>query len=421
MEKKLTNKTLLFILLAVPALFLLTGLVRAVVNNKMPALAEDLTRIVLSRANLFTDFIELGGVEAALLNVAVVALFNLLLIYIYKLEINGFTIAAYFTVIGFAFFGKNLYNIFSIYIGGHLYAKLKRIPLKNVIIPLMFATALAPVVSEISFASIIPSPLSSIVALLVGIIIGLIIIPVSSHMLRFHDGYNLYNIGFTAGIIGTLHTAFLRSFGASVEPVSIISDSNHPIIIWLLFTIFTSMLALALLINIKAFKEYKKILSKGGRLVTDFTNSAGYAATFLNMSVMGLLSLVYVLAIGGVVNGPVLAGIFTIAGFSAFGKHLKNCIPVMSGTILSALIFGYELSETAIIVSVLFSTTLAPIAGKFGLLCGLLAGVTHMAVVTNVGFIHGGVNLYNNGFSGGIVASVLVPIIETFRKGDKDD
>lgn len=44
-----------------------------------------------------------------------------------------------------------------------------------------------------------------------------------------------------------------------------------------------------------------------------------------------------------------------------------------------------------------------------------------MAVVTNVGFIHGGVNLYNNGFSGGIVASVLVPIIETFRKGDKDD
>lgn len=174
------------------------------------------------------------------------------------------------------------------------------------------------------------------------------------------------------------------------------------------------MLALALLINIKAFKEYKKILSKGGRLVTDFTNSAGYAATFLNMSVMGLLSLVYVLAIGGVVNGPVLAGIFTIAGFSAFGKHLKNCIPVMSGTILSALIFGYELSETAIIVSVLFSTTLAPIAGKFGLLCGLLAGVTHMAVVTNVGFIHGGVNLYNNGFSGGIVASVLVPIIETF-------
>ena len=218
----------------------------------------------------------------------------------------------------------------------------------------MFATALAPVVSEISFASIIPSPLSSIVALLVGIIIGLIIIPVSSHMLRFHDGYNLYNIGFTAGIIGTLLTAFLRSFGASVEPVSIISDSNHPIIIWLLFTIFTSMLALALLINIKAFKEYKKILSKGGRLVTDFTTSAGYAATFLNMSVMGLLSMVYVLAIGGVVNGPVLAGIFTIAGFSAFGKHLKNCIPDMSGTILSALIFGYELSETAIIVSVLF-------------------------------------------------------------------
>ena len=212
----------------------------------------------MSRANLFTDFIELGGVEAALLNVAVVALFNLLLIYIYKLEINGFTIAAYFTVIGFAFFGKNLYNIFSIYIGGHLYAKLKRIPLKNVIIPLMFATALAPVVSEISFASIIPSPLSSIVALLVGIIIGLIIIPVSSHMLRFHDGYNLYNIGFTAGIIGTLLTAFLRSFGASWSRKHYLRF-NHPIIIWLLLPYLQCSRSL---INIKAFKEYKKTLSK---------------------------------------------------------------------------------------------------------------------------------------------------------------
>jgi len=30
----------------------------------------------------------------------------------------------------------------------------------------------------------------------------------------------------------------------------------------------------------------------------------------------------------------------------------------------------------------------------------------------NVGVLHGGVNLYNNGFSGGFVAAFLVPIIE---------
>ena len=34
----------------------------------------------------------------------------------------------------------------------------------------------------------------------------------------------------------------------------------------------------------------------------------------------------------------------------------------------------------------------------------------------NIGYLHGGMNLYNNGFAGGLVAAVLVPIIESFRK-----
>lgn len=33
-----------------------------------------------------------------------------------------------------------------------------------------------------------------------------------------------------------------------------------------------------------------------------------------------------------------------------------------------------------------------------------------MAVVQNIGFVHGGLNLYNNGFSGRIVAGFLLPI-----------
>ncbi|WP_185264893.1 DUF1576 domain-containing protein [Anaerocolumna cellulosilytica] len=58
---------------------------------------------------------------------------------------------------------------------------------------------------------------------------------------------------------------------------------------------------------------------------------------------------------------------------------------------------GYDLSFTGIIISVLFSTTLAPIAGNYGPVAGFLAGVFHMILVTNVGIIHGRINLYNNG------------------------
>jgi hypothetical protein len=37
-------------------------------------------------------------------------------------------------------------------------------------------------------------------------------------------------------------------------------------------------------------------------------------------------------------------------------------------------------------------------------------------MVNNVGFLHAGLNLYNNGFAGGLVAIVLIPIIKTIHK-----
>ena len=38
-----------------------------------------------------------------------------------------------------------------------------------------------------------------------------------------------------------------------------------------------------------------------------------------------------------------------------------------------------------------------------------------MAMCLNVGYLHGGINLYNNGFSGGFVAAVLAPLLEDWQ------
>ena len=54
----------------------------------------------------------------------------------------------------------------------------------------------------------------------------------------------------------------------------------------------------------------------------------------------------------------------------------------------------------------------------YGIIPGVIAGGLHLALVMNIGIIHGGINLYNNGFSGGLVAGFLVPIIDAFKKGD---
>jgi hypothetical protein len=173
---------------------------------------------------------------------------------------------------------------------------------------------------------------------------------------------------------------------------------------------------IGLYVNKRAIKDYPKIFAYRGRLITDFTHLLGYGITYVNMSILGFCCLAYVLLIGGVINGPVLAGIFTVVGFGAFGKHLKNCLPIIVGVIATALFFGFDLSSTSIIITVLFSTTLAPVAGTYGPFIGFIAGILHMILVTNVGVIHGGINLYNNGFSGGLVAGVLIPIVDAFKK-----
>ena len=126
------------------------------------------------------------------------------------------------------------------------------------------------------------------------------------------------------------------------------------------------------------------------------------------MGMMGLISIAFVIITGQTFNGPILAGLFTVVGFSANGKTIFNTIPVFIGVLLAS--FGSKGSTFTVAISGLFGTSLAPISGVFGPVAGIIAGWLHLAVVQNVGLVHGGFNLYNNGFSAGIVAGFLLPI-----------
>ena len=141
----------------------------------------------------------------------------------------------------------------------------------------------------------------------------------------------------------------------------------------------------------------------------------------VNMGINGLLAILFVKMSNGVINGPIMGGIFNVMGFSAFGKHPRNILPIMIGVYLTSLINKYEPSSTTAILTALFSTTLAPIAGEFGFIPGIFAGFVHKAVATNTSFIHGGINLYNNGLAGGIVAAVLLPLYKNFMERRERD
>ena len=71
----------------------------------------------------------------------------------------------------------------------------------------------------------------------------------------------------------------------------------------------------------------------------------------------------------------------------------------------------WNINQSSVQLAMLFGTTLAPISGYFGWPFGLVAGFLHSSVVLHAGTPVEGINLYNNGFSGGLLAIVLYPII----------
>jgi len=418
-EKDLHKEQKLLMLIVFPIVFMIFGLLYDLFDKTQTlTLSEGLLAIIKSPTTLITDFMAVGGVGPTFINASIISFFNLYLLKHFKMRINGLLIAAFFTVMGFSFFGKNLLNILPIYFGGYLYAKYQKISMKNVLLVIMFSTSLSPIVSFITFGGIFQTGFGYLMGLLMGTGIGFIIVPLSSHMLRFHDGYNLYNLGFTAGVVGTVITSLFRSFDVEVLPVNILHEQNSPWIIALLYILFIYLLVIAFFTNKNILKDYRAILIYKGRIITDFTSLIGYGVTFFNMGLMGIGSLTFVLLLGGIVNGPVIAAILTVVGFSAFGKHPRNCVPVILGVLLAGLFFEYDYTSTIFIISALFATTVAPLAGAHGPIVGVIAGMLHLTLVTQIGVIHGGINLYNNGFSGGLVAGFLLPIIDAFKRGD---
>ena len=210
--------------------------------------------------------------------------------------------------------------------------------------------------------------------------------------------------------------SFLRAFGVDTESRLLWSTGNNLMFSVILFILFTTMIVVGYIQNGKSFKNLLRLYKKPGRLVSDFYLLFGRGITMVNMGILGIYSTLFVLMIGGDLNGPTIGGILTIVGFGAFGKHLRNVFPVMVGATLSSLLNIWQINSPSLVLGILFSSTLAPISGQFGWIYGIIAGFLHICLTMNLAYLHGGLNLYNNGFAGGIACIILIPIITAFRK-----
>lgn len=391
-------------------LFIVVGLLMQTPKE----LLQGLTEIVSSSGILISDYMVIGGIGPALVNAGLVGLIGLILIRINKVPMVGASIAAIFTMIGFGLFGKNILTIFPSLFGVYLYSRYTRKEFKAYIFPALYGTALAPIVSEVA----INSPFGILGGVLAGIAGGLIVPALAPHLLAAHEGHNLYNIGFTAGFAGLFIINLLRGFSFEPETLALWGTTFNTPIRWLTFGMLVSMIIIGFILNGKSFKGYTDIFEQAGTAITDFVEIMGVGNTLINMGIVGIIGMLYIELVGGDYNGATLGGILTMVGFAAFGKQPKNIYPVMLGVYLGTVFSVFNANDPGPLLAALFVTTIAPLAGRYGALVGILAGFVHLSVVNFTGVLHGGLNLYNNGFTAGLVATIFIGVIKGYTERD---
>ncbi|MFW6319142.1 MAG: DUF1576 domain-containing protein [Bacillota bacterium] len=409
----LTTKFIVYIIAGV--LFLTAFIFDSIENIYFGYLA-----ILQSPSVLISDYLHIGGLGATMFNVASIMLLNLFMLQKLNIKMTGPVFAGLLTIAGFSFFGKNLFNTLPIYLGIYLYARTQKLPFGSFIIVILFSTGISPIVSFLLFGTEWPLFIGILAGVIVGIFTGFVLPPLATNTLRFHRGYNLYNIGFAMGVLSMLYAAILRSFDINLDlggPSSYIYHTELMIITILLSSIFISF---AFIKDKSVLKNYPTLLKRSGRSVSDFLKDHGKAVTMLNVGIMGLVALTLLLVLNLKISGAVMGGILTVMGFGAFGKHPRNAIPVMVGAYLGVLLTNYTLDSVGIVIALLFVTAVSPIAGKYGIIVGIVAGFIHILITPLSYAFQGGFDLYNNGFAAGFVAALMVPVLEIILKDKKE-
>lgn len=406
-----SRRTKFMILAAVPAYFMVAGLML----QPWGEILQGIITIIREPDFLITDYIAIGGIGAAFINAGLLTLLSIAIVYFLGMEMSGHTITSCFLMFGFSLFGKNIMNIWSIMAGVCLYSFYHKTSVTRYIYVGFYGTSLSPIITQIMQIGNLQFLVRLALSLLAGVLIGFVLPPLSTHTHDSHKGYSLYNVGFAGGIIAIVIVSLMKSFGISTESRLIWSTGNDVLFARLLVLLFGSMILLAFLLTDGVWGKYVEILKTTGISGTDYVKSEGFAPTLFNMGVNGIVSTLVVLMVGSDLNGPTIACIFTVVGFSATGKHLRNILPVMAGVILGSFVKTWDFTDPSAILALMLSTTLAPVAGEFGVAAGIVAGFLHSSVALHVGIVYGGMNLYNNGFAGGIVAMFMVPVVRSIQ------
>lgn len=432
------------------AFFTLAFLAAAVLMPDRAYMFSGLKNIICLPAKIPTNYFSpgYGGYAGAFLNAGLVGLIATGLFFLPKAKVNGASVIAFLLTVGFCFWGINVLNVWFGFFGVVLYCLVKKEPLGDHANTMLFTTALAPLISDLLFYY--PNEMyigfrwqGFVLALAVGLFLGFFLPAGLAHSANLHKGFDIYSAAVPMGMMAFLLRAVLYGVFAAprgtteVGPIAnefvSLKFASWPIANVFCFVVFGLCIVGAFVLGCKP-KDYWNLMKDSGHQV-DFSQKYGIAATLMNVGVFGLFIVLYyniAAWVGGsetVFNGVTFGCIFCMLATCCSGSHPRNVWPILLGYILASLagrwvcesflhidnvVYKQAIDAQAILIGACFANGLSPVAGKYGWLAGVVAGIMHFCLVTSVPMVHGGFCLYNGGFTAAFTCVLLVPVLERF-------
>ena len=410
--------------------FSLSFLVAAVFMPDRHDMRDGLWRILNSPTKSATNFFDIGGYSATFLNMGLVGLICTTLYCIPGRQANNAATLVTLLTVGFGSWGIHVLNIWPTIIGVALHCIVKGEKLGSRTNAMLFTTGLAPFMSELMVRYPNPDavgihPSGVALALIVGVLVGYFLPAGLDNSPKIHKGFALYSAALPIGMTAFLLNGFLyKAMGVPVpEAVSDLSVMNPRICNTFCAILFSLSIILALLMGCSPRHYIRSILSP--QHVVHFGAAFGNAAMLMNFGVFGFFILGYFNLVGAEFNGIIFGSVFCMLSTCNSGSHPLNAIPILMGYAFSEFFFqtmtpfsGGEvthlLRSQSLIVGICYANGLSPIAHEYGWRYGILVAAMHFCMVTTTPQLHGGMCLYNGGFTAALVCLLMIPALERY-------
>ena len=379
-----------------------------------------------------TSFFSIGGYAATFLNMGLIGLICTALYAIPGDKPNHSDTLVTILTVGFGSWGIHIVNMWPTMFGVLLHCLVKKEKVGDHTNEMLFTTGLAPFISELMVryphTEVVGfRPAGIALALLVGAVVGFFLPAGMDNSPRVHKGFDIYSAALPVGMSAFLLQGFLyRAMGVPVpQAVSDLTVASGTIANTFCCILFSLCVLAALAMGCRP-KDYWKLLSDP-EPVQNFSATYGNATMLMNVGMYGFFILGYYNTVGATFNGATFGVVFCMLATCNAGSHPGNIWAITLGyglvskllQVLSPLAggeFTQYLHTQAIVIGLCYANGLSPIADKYGWVFGSVAAMMHFCMVTTVPELHGGMCLYNGGFTAALVCLLMVPSLERHCK-----